>query len=241
MKESKMSPATVGYHGRRKRYILITIIAVPAIAGALIFANQQHPYENSILLNFDSYGNNSVDKKFVRIDTGAPQPKAMWVIKADPTAPSVPNVLARLSDGKSGSEYHMLIKSTGIYSSFQAGVKFKIISGQQSVAGLIIRFQDTDRYFVLQADAKNHKFSLCRAQPGIILCTQDTDAYIATGQWHSINAQVAGVGGEPGIVGYLDGVRLIQRYDANYMNGGQIGLWTKGDTTVYFDDLEANY
>jgi hypothetical protein len=241
MQQSKLSPATVGYCGRRKRYILITIIAVPAIAGALIFASQQHPYGSSILLNFDSYGNNSIDKTFIRIDTGAPHSKGIWVIKTDPTAPTIPHILARLSDGESSSDYHMLIKRVGIYSNLQAGVKFKIISGEQSIAGLIIRFQDSDRYFILQADARNHKFSLCRAQPGIILCTQDKDAYLAMGQWHSIVAQVAGVGGEPGIVGYLDGIRLIQRYDQNYMTGGQIGLWTKGDTTVYFDDLEANY
>ena len=239
--EGKMPPTTVGYRGRRKRYIFITMIAVPAVAAALIFAHQQAPYANSFLLNFNSYANSSIGKAFVRVDTGAPQLKGIWVIKTDPTAPSPPNVLARLSHGISGPEYHMLVKASGIYSNFQAGVKFKIISGEQSVAGLIIRFQSTDRYFVLQADAKNHKFSLCRAQPGIILCTQDTNADIASGQWHSIVAQVAGAGGEPGIVGYLDGVRLIQRYDTNYMDGGQIGLWTKGDSTVYFDDLGANY
>ena len=27
----------------------------------------------------------------------------------------------------------------------------------------------------------------------------------------------------------------------SYMNGGQIGLWTKGDSTVYFDDLRYTY
>jgi hypothetical protein len=73
------------------------------------------------------------------------------------------------------------------------------------------------------------------------LCTQDSNANIATGQWHSIVAQVAGPGGEPAIAGYLDGVRLLQSYDANYMNGGQVGLWTKGDSTVYFDDLGVKY
>ncbi len=241
MQENRMPPTTVGFRGRRKRYIFITIIAVPAIAVALILAQQHHPYENTISLNFNSYTNSSIGKTFVPIDTGPPLPKGMWVIKTDSTAPSPPNVLARLSNGKPGPEYHMLVKAAGTYSNFAAEVKFKIISGEQSVAGLIIRFEDPEHYFVLQADAKSHQFSLCRAQPGIILCTQDTNANIATGQWHSIVAQVAGAGGEPGIVGYLDGVRLIQRYDTNYMSGGQVGLWTKGDSTVYFDDLGVKY
>jgi hypothetical protein len=112
---------------------------------------------------------------------------------------------------------------------------------EQKVAGLIVRFEGTSAYFVLQADALNHRFSLCRAQPGIIVCTQDTEVSITIGQWHSITAQVAGAGGEPGIAGYLDGKRLLQRYDQHYMGGGQIGLWTKGDSTVYFDDLAVAY
>jgi hypothetical protein len=57
------------------------------------------------------------------------------------------------------------------------------------------------------------------------------------GQWHSIRADVAG----QGIAGYLDGVRLIQRNDQNYMGGGPIGLFTKGDSNVYFHDLKVLY
>lgn len=227
------------YKGRKKRYIFAAIVAVPVILVAFFVAEQQHPYRNSKTWNFDSYPeNSSIPNTFVPIDTGGMQAKGTWAVKTDETAPSKPNVLARLSNNKTGSGYHMLIQAEGSYSNFEAGVKFKIISGrEQQVAGIIVRFQDTNRYFVLQADAMNHRFSLCRAQPGIIVCTQDTYVSITTDQWHSITVQVAGAGGEPGIAGYLDGKRLLQRYDQNYMGGGQIGLWTKGDSTVYFDDL----
>ncbi|PWU79953.1 MAG: hypothetical protein DLM72_14715 [Candidatus Nitrosopolaris wilkensis] len=231
------------YQGRKKRYIFAAIIAIPVILVAFFAAEQQHPYRNSKTWNFDSYPeNSSIPNTFVRIDTGGTQAKGTWAVKPDETAPSNPNVLARLSNTKTGSGYHMLIQAEGAYSNFEAGVKFKIMSGrEQQVAGLIVRFQDTSAYFVLQADALSHRFSLCRAQPGIIVCTQDTDVSITIGQWHSIMVQVAGAGGEPGIVGYLDGKRLLQRYDQHYMTGGQIGLWTKGDSIVYFDDLGVAY
>jgi hypothetical protein len=231
------------YQGRKKRYIFAAIVAVPVILVAFFVAEQQHPYRNSKTWNFDSYPeNSSVPNTFVHIDTGGMQAKGTWAVKTDETAPSKPNVLARLSNNKTGSGYHMLIQAEGAYSNFEAGVKFKIMSGrEQQVAGLIVRFEDTSAYFVLQADAMNHRFSLCRAQPGIIVCTQDTYVSITIGQWHSITVQVAGAGGEPGIAGYLDGKRLLQRYDQHYMGGGQIGLWTKGDSTVYFDDLGVAY
>ncbi len=114
-----------------------------------------------------------------------------------------PNLLARLSSDQTGSGYHIAIASEGAYSDFQASVKFKIISGeQQRAAGLIVRFQDVDHYFVLMADAMNQRFSLCRAQTGFqgLVCTQDQHVNITIGQWHSIRAEVAA----QGVAGYLD-------------------------------------
>jgi len=116
-------------------------------------------------------------------------------------------------------------------------VKFKIISGEkEQAAGLMFRFQDKDRYFVIVADAMNDRFSLCRAEPDKLICTQDERADIKNGQWYTITVHAAA----QGIAGYLDDKRLIQRYDQHYMRG-TVGLWTKGDTQVYFDDLKIDY
>ena len=54
--------------------------------------------------------------------------------------------------------------------------------------------------------------------------------------WHKITAQVSG----QGIAGYLDDKLLIQRYDQHYIMG-QIGLWVKGNSEAFFDDLEIRY
>jgi hypothetical protein len=43
-----------------------------------------------------------------------------------------------------------------------------------------------------------------------------------------------------GIAGYLDDKLLVQRYDAHYPMG-TIGLWAKGDSAVYYDDLTIEY
>ena len=59
----------------------------------------------------------------------------------------------------------------------------------------------------------NHRFRCAEAGPGIILCTQDSNVSLTIGQWHSITVQVAGAGREPGVAGYLDGQRLLLRYD----------------------------
>jgi hypothetical protein len=224
------------HQGRKKRYIFAATVAVPIILFALYSAAQSNPYRNSKIMNFDSYQDNTTPNTFAF--TGGQQEKGTWVVKSDETAPSKPNILAKLSSNETGSEYQIGIVPEGSYSNFEASVKFKIISKeQQQAAGLIVRFQDVNHYFVLVADAMNHRFSLCRAQTDALVCTQDTAVDITDGQWHTIRAQVAA----QGIAGFLDDMRLLQRNDEHYLSGGQIGLWTKGDSNVYFDDLKVVY
>ena len=224
--------------GRRKRYLIAASVAVPVILIALYGAAQSATYKNFQSWNFQSYQENTSLNAFISMDTGGQQGKGAWIIKSDDTAASKPNVLARISSDETRSGYHILVTSEGSYSNFEASVKFKIISGKQAqAAGLIVRFQGLNRYFVLRADALNNVFSLCRAQVEGLICTQDRDVNITKGQWHSITAEVA----SQGIGGYLDGTRLLLGNDLNYISGGQIGLWTKGDSNVYFDDLKVNY
>jgi len=221
--------------GRRKRYVIATIFAVVAIAIALYYAAESNPYKNSRAWNFDSYKANSAPDGFLsnQSDSGG-----VWVVQPEETAVSKPNVIAQLSGNGTESDYRILIaEDQQGYTQFKASIKFKIIGGEkEQAAGLIIRFQDTRRYFVLVADAANDRFSLCRAEPGKLICTQDVNVDVTTGEWHTITAHVAA----QGIGGYLDDRLLVQRYDQHYI-GGLIGLWTKGDSKVYFDDLSIVY
>jgi hypothetical protein len=238
------------HENRKKRYIIAASVAVPIIIFALYSTAQSEPYRNSKIWNFVSpkektgmscgaYCVVPPAPNFAFVNMLGQQEKGGWIVKPDETDASKPEVLASLPSNETGAGYHLAIAPGGAYSEFQASVKFKIISGEQRVAGLIVRFQDVNHYFVLMADAMNHKFSLCRAQTGFqgLVCTQDKDLNITMDQWHSIRAEVAG----QGIAGYLDGVRLIQRNDQNYMGGGPIGLFTKGDSNVYFHDLKVLY
>ncbi len=225
------------HEGRRKRYIIAASIAAVAVAIALYQAAQSNPYKNSREWNFDSYQENNAPDGFLSTQAGSGGEKGTWIVKSDESASSKPNILAQLSSNHTASSYKILVLPDQGYSSFKASVKFKIISGEnEQAAGLIFRFQDRNHYFVLIADAANDRFSLCRAEPDKLICTQDVNADIKTGQWHTITAHVAA----QGIAGYLDDKLLVQRYDKHYVTG-TIGLWTKGDSVLYFDDLTIDY
>jgi len=226
------------HHSIKKRYIIAASIALTAISIALYNAAQSNPYKNFFVWNFDSHENNTLSVNFVPILKTSSN-EDVWLVKPDESAQSKPNVLAKLAGNNNKSGYNIITMQNQIYANdLKASVKLKIIpkdSVHKSV-GLIVRLQDRNHYFVLAADAKNSLFSLCRAEPERLICTQDVNVNITTDKWHTITAQVSA----QGIAGYLDNKLLLQRYDQHYISG-QIGLWTKGDSNVYFDDLRIDY
>ncbi|HEV2191997.1 MAG TPA: hypothetical protein VGR54_00050 [Nitrosopumilaceae archaeon] len=218
--------------GRKKRYAIASVVAIIGITFAYYNVIQTAPYKTAKEWNFDSYKDGTVPDGFSYLQTDA-QP-GFWVVKSDPSAPSKPNVLAKLPDNDTTFDYHIQLMPDGIVSTnSETSVQFKINSGQKDqAAGLIVRLVDPDHYFVLVADAKNNLFSLCRHDPGKLLCIEDKQTNVTIGQWHTITADVSA----QGIAGYLDGKLLLQRYDQHNQNG-QSGLWTKKDTGAYFDNL----
>jgi len=223
---------------RKKRYLVATIFAIIAISFALYNVGVNYSYKKSNIWNFDGYQLNSLPDVFSPVSIGGGD-EGKWIVKSDDSAPSKPNVLAKLSPANSSaSAYHVLgISDSPSVGNARVSVEFKIIAGgTQASAGLVVRLQDSEHYFILMADSVNNRFSFCRAEPGNIICTQDKNVNIPTGQWHTIIADVSA----QGVAAYLDDKLLLQRYDQHYQYG-QIGLWTKGDSQVYFDDLRIEY
>jgi hypothetical protein len=211
-------------------------VAIIGITFAFYNALQSAPYKSSKEWYFDSYQAGALPKNFSYVQTDTEQ--GLWIIKSDLSAPSKPNVIAKLPSNDTGSTFHIQLMPDGIVkANYQASVDFKIISGGQAqAAGLVVRFEDKEQYFVLLADSMNNIFSLCKAEPGQLLCYAEKKVVIPSGQWHTIMAIVS----EEGIGGYLDGKLLLKLNNSHYLQG-QIGVLTKEDTEAYFDDLKMKY
>ena len=221
--------------GRKKRYAIASVVAVIGISISAYYAMEDAPYKNFKTWNFDSYKDNVIPEGFPYFQTDVKNDS--WIVKSDPSAPSSPNVFAKLKNNDT-SDYHIQVMPDGVDSvNYEASVQIKISSAEKSqAAGLVFRFVDSKQYFVLAADAVSKTFSLCRGEPGELLCLVDKQANVTADQWHTITADVSA----QGVGGYFDGNELIKRYDQHYQHG-QIGLWTKNDTISYFDNLEMKY
>ncbi len=220
---------------RKQRYAIFAVVTAIGIAIAFSNALSNFNYSNSKEWNFDSYQNNAIPSDFAAFQSNSPQ--GQWIVKADDSAPSKPNVLASLPGGNSSGYHIQIMPDSPTTSDARISVQFKIMPGHTvEKAGLVVRFIDPSHYFVLMADPQNNRLSLCKADIQFVVCNYERNVTISAGQWHTLEATISSMG----IGGWLDGEEIIKANN-QYYSSGQIGLWTKGDTEAYFDDLKIKY
>ncbi|MFQ5969988.1 MAG: family 16 glycoside hydrolase [Nitrososphaerales archaeon] len=235
-----MPPRPTKFEGRKKRYAIAISLGVVVVSIAAYLAAEP-PYKNSQTWSFDQYTIQTYDTNispdgFQALITGSGE-KGEWIIINEKSAPSAPNILAHLSLNASGSGYPVLIAMDKKYSDFKATLKFKIVGGEENqVAGIAFRVLDKKHYYALAVDALNDRITLFRVSPDIILGISETKVELSKDEWHTLVVEVF----KTGMFGYLDGEQLIKRHDKEYSNG-YLGVWTKNDSEVYFDDLKIEY
>jgi 3-keto-disaccharide hydrolase len=168
-----------------------------------------------------------------------------WQVVADPTAPSRPNVLAQLSDDATSYRFPLALVEKTNYKDVLLSVRFKAISGTRDQgAGLVWRLRDANNYYIVRANALENNVVLYKMQEGkrISLAPRGTveKTYgVKTGvpgnTWNKLGVEIKG---NLFTVSFND-QKLFEVEDNTFSEAGKIGLWTKADSVIYFDDLNA--
>jgi hypothetical protein len=171
--------------------------------------------------------------------------KGNWKVVADPTAPSKPNVLAQLSDDGTNYRFPLAIVEKANYKDVVLTVRFKAIAGvRDQGAGLVWRFRDANNYYVVRANALENNVVLYKVQEGkrISLAPRGTSektygvkTRVPGNTWNQLSVEVKG----NLFTVSLNGQKLFEVEDNSFTEAGKIGLWTKADSVIYFDDFTA--
>jgi hypothetical protein len=193
------------------------------------------PAGKEVVYNFDGDAVGKLPAKFHDALTGQGA-KAQWVVKADSSAPSQPNVLAQLSTDKTDYRFPLAIADEGSFQDLDVGVKFKAISGEvDRAAGLVFRLKDANNYYVVRANALENNYRLYHVVNGRRVQFGAANFRVASGEWHELRVECVG----NKIICYYDGEKKIESTDDTFKEAGKVGLWTKADSVTYFDDLKA--
>ena len=93
-------------------------------------------------------------------------------------------------------------------------------------------FRDAKSYYVVRANALENNVRLYRMVNGRRIQFAGFNTPVTSGQWHTLRVVSKG----DRITCYFDGKQVIDAQDKTYSNG-KVGLWTKADSVIAFNDL----
>ena len=162
--------------------------------------------------------------------TGRGSPR--WIVNADATAPSQPNVLTQSGHGT----FPWCVKNDVSIADGFVEVKFKPMEGREDRAGGVVwRFKDDNNYYVARANALENNVSLYYTTGGTRHTIKYTDARVAANQWHTLRVDFSGKRFKVS----LDGKLYIDQEDNHIAGTGSVGVWTKADSVTAFDDFSS--
>jgi len=183
--------------------------------------------------NFDQDPAGKLPSKFTSALTGRGT-TGQWVVMKESSAPSPPNILAQTSGDKTDYRFPLAIVEDTNYKDLALSVKFKTISGEvDQGAGLVFRLKDKDNYYIVRANALEDNYRLYHVVGGRRVQFAGSNFKVTSKTSHEIKVETRG----NDFMCYYDGQLKITAKDDTFKDAGKIGLWTKADSVIYFDDL----
>jgi hypothetical protein len=191
-------------------------------------------------INFDAMAINVVPDGFSIALTGK-GPAPVWSIAPAPDkAPG--NVVMQSSAEDVDFRFPLLIKSDVTARDLDLSTRFRAVSGKiDQAAGLVWRYRDANNYYVVRANALEDNVVLYKVENGQRIDlpvkgkgqTYGAKAPVNKSGWNSLGVKIRGSLASVS----LNGSQLYEVEDATFPNAGSIGLWTKADSVMMFDDL----
>ena len=214
-------------HIARSAFVLNMISALLVLPFPLVAQTGERVW------NFDRDTPGKLPQGFTSALTGQGT-TGQWMVVKEDTAPSQPNVLAQASQDKTDYRFPIAVAEGANYKDLLLSVRFKAISGKvDQGAGLVFRLKDKDNYYVVRANALEDNFRLYHIVKGRRVQFAGANFKVTSQEWHEIKVEAR----SEEFKCYYDGKLKFSAKDSTFKDAGKIGLWTKADSVIYFDDL----
>ena len=207
---------------RSRRGLLPTALA--GLAGITLGAA-------GVTINFEKDDVGKPPASFSFALTGQGQPGA-WVVQKDEGTHS--NVLVQTDSDQTNSRFPLAIYNDYSGADVTLSVKFKPISGKgDQGAGLVWRLRDRDNYYITRCNALEDNCTIYHVVNGRRVAFQNHNVKVPSGVWHTLSLEATG----NHFVVIYDGNRVLDATDSTFVDAGKVGLWTKADSVIAFDDF----
>jgi hypothetical protein len=164
--------------------------------------------------------------------TGIGRP-AQWEAVADSEAP-YGWALAETRQDATDLHFPLCICQGVTAQNLGATLRFKTLSGTKAqTAGLMLRAQNANDYYVVSANALDGSVRLFRMVGGRRAQIAAKEGTIALNQWHELKVMAV----DDRFEVWLDNTSLLKASDQTLLRPGAIGVWTQADSLVHFGSL----
>jgi N12 class adenine-specific DNA methylase len=209
----------------------IEMTARQALVVALSFVTTGVLLAQSTTITFDQDETGKPPKSFSVGLTGQGKP-GVWVVRKDDSTHG--NVLVQTDADTTDYRFPVVVYNDFSGTDVNLSVQFKALSGKgDQGAGLVWRYRDQNNYYVTRCNALEDNCTIYHVVNGRRVAFQNKGVKVASNVWHTLKLDAAG---DHFVVTY-DGAKVLDATDQTFKGAGKVGLWTKADSVIAFDDF----
>jgi hypothetical protein len=168
--------------------------------------------------------------EFARTGNGA---EGKWVVRVEKGADKN-HVLVQESADPTDYRFPVAVLKEGAYKDVTLGVRARPLAGQVDQGfGLVWRYQDANNYYITRCNADEDNCTIYHTVKGSRRAFLNQSVKVAKNAWHTLKLEATG----DHFVVWFDGNKVLDAKDATFKEAGRVGLWTKADSVIEFDDF----
>jgi len=130
--------------------------------------------------------------------------------------------------------FPLCISTQTVARDLDATLRFELVSGtHEQAAGLVLRAQDANDYYVAKASAKDGSVRLYRMAGGRRAELGNKKVPLKTGEQYALRV----IAKQDRFEVFLDDKSLFKVTDASLMRAGTVGVWSQADSITRFQSL----
>jgi hypothetical protein len=203
--------------------VAVVVVAVCASVAVVIGESAKLDFER------DEVG--KPPKGFSFAVTGKGKP-GVWIVRKDDQAHG--NVLVQTDADPTDYRFPVAVYDDVSAKDVDLSVQFKAISGKgDQGAGIVWRYRDQNNYYITRCNALEDNCTIYHVVNGRRQAFLNQNVKVPTNVWHTLKVEATG---DHFVVTY-DGKSVLDAKDSTFKDAGKVGLWTKADSVMAFDDF----
>ena len=167
---------------------------------------------------------------FARTGDGA---EGQWVVRVEKGG-TTNHVLLQESADSTDYRFPVAVLKQGSYKDVVLSVRARPLSGKVDQGfGLVWRYKDVNNYYITRCNADEDNCTIYHTVAGRRRSFLSKSVKVAKNTWHTLKLEAS----DERFVVTFDGSVVLDARDSSFKEAGKVGLWTKADSVIEFDDL----